>query len=1209
MDQYPEELRTPPMPLVALVGMHELHSMISLSLQSEQPPLNTLAIPDFSKVAVVGGKERKAVDARMPPPVGILKADWLAKHRTRSPAVLAVLLDREQVYGDPIQWLRVCENIDTIKNVIRGRNTKLVIAIVQPTLSGDVNEDRLTALRKRAEIDAKNCLVFITGDPTELKRSLSRLGSVMGELANIYYRDEGRRVKLRLEKKTYSSVELSVRYNFKVAVFAEFRRDWVTALKFYETAYSLLLEVSTTHMELQPVQRIVELKAVAEQLHFKISTLLLHSGKESEAVKWFRQHIALYKPIVGPPDGAFLHWGWVSKQFQVFAELLENSLGTSSLTVATVLSPGPPVTDRELQPGYYLQLAASHMAQRRRAFEAALATFEAFDEEGAVDVLAGPREDIGPALYVGQSPRLLKRGNTPDVQSPTEAEFMRHAIMVEKSFSHSHAAIALLTKAHDLFKARQATRIIYQLGSEMGREYYNAREYEKAKRLFDSVAGMYRKEAWVVLLGATLGYLRECARQLGLLQEYVEYALELASLPIPLNSGPNVEQSVISGPEVGPAGPPGQFQREQVYQEVMGLLRGTGSVLPAREGESGLLVTSEHGVALEVDLVSPLRIALSGCVAFHDQVVRPGVKTPLTVSLLTHLPLPVVLVELEVHFNQPGCGFILKNKASPLLDDSALVPQGPSTEGLSTKDDCDLKLEPRKWKRFTVDIIPSQSGKLECTAVVARVGPHATLRCQVESPATRDVIPLWIYEPGLYTTPVKDTTLAYFGQKTIQVEEPEALVDVQLKTSGPGLVGEAYPVSLVVVSKGHKLKSGELDAHLGTLPSASSATPRFGAPTPASIRDGMELLVADSEEQGSYMPFSGPLLVPPLEVDQSWSTTMFVRWLEPKSVNLIGLLGYQTEGSSASEEEGKARHIFRVETSVHLECEEALDVSYQYVAPFRKDYLLPSGLAPGQPKPAIALPLNEASALVVTVKNASSVSVRLLSANVLEKSTEDCTVRKAGSHIDSTGVILSSSEVFSQLFHVRPSTASTLDIGTIELSWQRAEASEAANQSDMPEGSLSSAGRFPSPLVRYFPMSPVLVEAPPLVVTFDCPPYGLLGVPFMCSIKVQNGTDNLQEVSFSVFDTQSFIFAGAHSDTLAILPKCTHTLSYKLVPIAAGMQQLPQVRFTSTRYSAGFQPSPLSTQLFIYPNAPHVNSQLLSEQSRTSTESVNMKAG
>lgn len=37
----------------------------------------------------------------------------------------------------------------------------------------------------------------------------------MGELATAYYKEEGRRVKMRIEKKSYSSLELSVRYNFK----------------------------------------------------------------------------------------------------------------------------------------------------------------------------------------------------------------------------------------------------------------------------------------------------------------------------------------------------------------------------------------------------------------------------------------------------------------------------------------------------------------------------------------------------------------------------------------------------------------------------------------------------------------------------------------------------------------------------------------------------------------------------------------------------------------------------------------------------------------------------------------------------------------------------------------------------------------------------------------------------------------------------------
>ena len=116
---YSQELRTPPLPLVALVGVTELHSVISSYLHAEPVPINTLALPDFSKASVFGGKERKSVDMKAPPPLlppfGILKIDWLRKHRTKVPAVVVVLLTREEIYGDPSQWLQVCNNLDTIK--------------------------------------------------------------------------------------------------------------------------------------------------------------------------------------------------------------------------------------------------------------------------------------------------------------------------------------------------------------------------------------------------------------------------------------------------------------------------------------------------------------------------------------------------------------------------------------------------------------------------------------------------------------------------------------------------------------------------------------------------------------------------------------------------------------------------------------------------------------------------------------------------------------------------------------------------------------------------------------------------------------------------------------------------------------------------------------------------------------------------------------
>ncbi|XP_025649436.1 uncharacterized protein [Arachis hypogaea] len=134
MEEYPEELRTPPVTLAAIVGCPELHPLISTHFLSAQPPINTLALSDLSKIYLF---ERKPKDsnAEVPPPPptvvgGILKKDWLLKHRTKVPAVLGAVFRAEHVFGDPAQWLNVCSDLDSIKAVIRGRNIKLAVVII-----------------------------------------------------------------------------------------------------------------------------------------------------------------------------------------------------------------------------------------------------------------------------------------------------------------------------------------------------------------------------------------------------------------------------------------------------------------------------------------------------------------------------------------------------------------------------------------------------------------------------------------------------------------------------------------------------------------------------------------------------------------------------------------------------------------------------------------------------------------------------------------------------------------------------------------------------------------------------------------------------------------------------------------------------------------------------------------------------------------------
>lgn len=114
MEEYPEELRTPPVALVSLVGCSDLHASILTHLHTEQPPIHTLALPDFSKISLFAKahKERTSMSA---PPVGVLKKDWLLKHRTKIPAVVGALFSSAHISGDPAQWLQVCTELENLK--------------------------------------------------------------------------------------------------------------------------------------------------------------------------------------------------------------------------------------------------------------------------------------------------------------------------------------------------------------------------------------------------------------------------------------------------------------------------------------------------------------------------------------------------------------------------------------------------------------------------------------------------------------------------------------------------------------------------------------------------------------------------------------------------------------------------------------------------------------------------------------------------------------------------------------------------------------------------------------------------------------------------------------------------------------------------------------------------------------------------------------
>lgn len=94
---------------------------------------------------------------------------------------------------------------------------------------------------------------------------------------------------------------------------------------------------------------------MGEVITLKICALLLHTGREVEAVGWFRNYVEWFRSRVGPQEGTFLHWNWMSRQYEVFGELLYQRLlvtgqigdssreGDPGTTGGTLQSPSPAV--------------------------------------------------------------------------------------------------------------------------------------------------------------------------------------------------------------------------------------------------------------------------------------------------------------------------------------------------------------------------------------------------------------------------------------------------------------------------------------------------------------------------------------------------------------------------------------------------------------------------------------------------------------------------------------------------------------------------------------------------------------------------------------------------------------------------------------------------------------------------------------------------
>jgi preprotein translocase subunit SecA len=315
---------------------------------------------------------------------------------------------------------------------------------------------------------------------------LYRLDKYMSETSKVYYKEEARRIKKDYIKSTiskYVQQVLTVRHHCKIALYAEFRKDQRTALKYYQSSYIQLRELFVNEMKNLDKVKLIEFKVVADYLNLQICKLYLLNNNLSEAVNQFQKQIRSYMPNVVLPQLEFEHWGWIARQYQVFAQLIEVLLASSVPTFNKYSSQ---------HPSYYYQATVKYLVERKayakklcepmRKSATGMSMVDKYSKE-SLDSYKSLQMDIGSQTYLGQ-PSLNQLNHPLDAIDTNKSATLIEEILITKgiakelSIPHSSLIIEILNKCYDHFKSTTSNRMILYLAFQIAQEYYNAELYE-----------------------------------------------------------------------------------------------------------------------------------------------------------------------------------------------------------------------------------------------------------------------------------------------------------------------------------------------------------------------------------------------------------------------------------------------------------------------------------------------------------------------------------------------------------------------------------------------------------------------------------------------------------------------------------------------------------------------------------------------------------
>ncbi|KAI0079255.1 hypothetical protein K474DRAFT_1617849 [Panus rudis PR-1116 ss-1] len=607
-------------------------------------------------------------------PDGIIAPIWIRKHTTLVPSVFVLF---KRLYEHPLPTARnplesfeadairereseerkrdaeLSAEIAQRKKSMNERSIKLTVVLMasRRMLDDPTLDARLTHIRRQSGLDPRAAL-FVLSPVTqaEIGEFVKSLQEALWEPSIEYYANHSKRVRRKRNRHSQSNAPYpltmasssaprplrpegwTVRYEFKMACFAEFRAEDDIALKHYHDAYSALHIMFGSTAILPPrTKRWAEAKVLADCISFKICKLYLYNNEHSLALAHHTTHMRLFSDLSrgwGIGEETFEYWSWVARQHRVFAELLEQGTRTS-LKIPThlpsvganerMVSRAPDGTQRTslereamralglnpmqaLQhPGFYYYMAARCTEQRRDRF------LKALDSDASQP-------------SVSSSPGFIN----------------------EKKVDHLTLVLELYTRAYELFKKYSAPssqhqgqgRLTLWIAYRIAQTYYESGKFEMAVRFFERIAKTYRREQWDSLLRPLLSTWYACAQQLGDMELSVQLLLEI------LGHGPQDDQD----------------DPEALEEDLMAVLKST---VPSTPDQALVVDLTESGPVLDTSAIFwKSEVSVGEAAGFQITLTAPPSVsllsipfTTLTIYLSDDLP-PVTIHHAQLDADQ-----------------------------------------------------------------------------------------------------------------------------------------------------------------------------------------------------------------------------------------------------------------------------------------------------------------------------------------------------------------------------------------------------------------------------------------------------------------------------------------------------------------------------------------------------------------------------